>query len=198
MTNTKISKDSKFKLFRNYRWSVFFLFFLFSLNVYPQQTFQKLLNDFRFSVELPEYYNGKFLMTRSPIVISKMTIQEDKLTFQYEIGNQTYKNIYCIEIDLPTSVVKKGEEYNYNVWFENNDGIVVRKIGKENETILVDSFRFTGKSEGMKERIYKEMVSLISPYQSEKTEKVSQTQKTIKKTTQPTTTKKSKSRKYEQ
>ena len=198
MINSKISKDRKIKLLRSYKWPVCLIFFLFSFNVYPQQTFQKLLNDFRSSVELPEYYDGKFLMTRSPIEVSNMIIQEDKLTFEYEIGNQTYKNIYYIEIDLPTSDVKKGDGYNFNVWFENNDGIVVRKIGKENETLLVDSFRFKGKSEGMKERIYKEMVSLISPYQSEKNDKVSQTQKTIKKTTKPTTTKKSKSRKYEQ
>lgn len=198
MINSKTLKASRLKLLRPYKWSIFFLFLLCSLNVYSQQTFQKLLNDFRTSVELPEYYNGKFLMTRSPIEVRNMTILEDKLTFQYEVGNQTYKNTYFIEIDLQTSIVKKGEGYNYNVWFENNDGIIVRKVGKENETILVDSFIFTVKSEGMKERIYKEMLPLIAPYQSNKTEKGSPTQKTIKKGTQQKTTKQSKSRKYEQ
>ena len=37
-----------------------------NLNVNAQQDLQNFINEFKSSIELPEYYNGKQLMARTP------------------------------------------------------------------------------------------------------------------------------------
>lgn len=165
-----------------------------NLNVNAQQDLQNLINEFKSSIELPEYYNGKQLMTRTPHEVRNMYIKNGILFFEYTTGNQSYTSNYSVEIDLNKVEVKKGSDYNYNAWFAGPGSIVVRKTSNEAETILVDWFTFVCKSEGMRERIYKELTSIQTPFKQQTTQ---HTPKSPNKDSK-TLPKKSKSGKYAQ
>ena len=173
-----------------------------NLNINAQQDLQKLINEFKSSIELPEYHKGKQLMSRTPYEVYNMHIENGILAFEYTSGNQSYKNCYSVEIDLKKTKIEKGTGYNYNTWFTGSGNIVVRKTGNESENILVDWFTFVCKSESMRERVYNELVSMQIPFKP-------QTKATSEQKKSPNTplkkgsltrsvSKKSKSGKYEQ
>ena len=87
------------------------------VNINAQQSLEHIINEFKSSIELPEYYNGKQLMTRVPYEVRNMHIENGILTFQYSLGNQSYTSRYSIEINLRKVEAKKGIGYNYNAWF---------------------------------------------------------------------------------
>lgn len=133
-------------------------------NINAQQDLQKLINEFKSSIELPEYYKGKQLMSRTSYEVQNMHIENGIFTFKYISGNQSYKSYYSVEIDLKKVKIEKGTGYNYNTWFAGSGNIVVRKTGDESENILVDWFTFSCKSESMRERIYNELISMQIPF----------------------------------
>lgn len=135
-----------------------------NLNINAQQDLQKLINEFKSSIELPEYYKGKQLMSRTPYEVRNMHIENGILTFQYTFGNQSYTSCYSVEVDLKKVKIEKGTGYNYNTWFASPGNIVVRKTGNESENILVDWFTFVCKSEGIRERVYNELASMQAPF----------------------------------
>lgn len=149
------------------------LFIIIILSILPlrvsaQLPMQNFLNDYKTSIELPEYYQGRQLMTRSPMVVSNMYIHNGTLFLQYTSGNQTYTNSYSVEINLIEAEIEKGDGYNYNVWFSSPGNILIRKTGSgSDENLLMDWFTFAAKSEGMRDRIYKELIQLQSPYKSQ-------------------------------
>ena len=172
------------------------------VNINAQQSLEHIINEFKSSIELPEYYNGKQLMTRVPYKVRNMHIENGILTFQYSLGNQSYTSCYSIEINLRKVEVKKGTGYNYNAWFAGQGNIVVRKTNNDSETILVDWFTFACKSEGMRDRIYNELKSIQESFKPQvKTNSIrkSSSNKEYKRNSQThSTTKKSKSGKYVQ
>ncbi len=172
------------------------------VNINAQQSLEHIINEFKSSIELPEYYNGKQLMTRVPYEVRNMHIENGILTFQYSLGNQSYTSCYSIEINLRKVEVKKGTGYNYNAWFAGPGNIVVRKTNNDSETILVDWFTFACKSEGMRDRIYNELKSIQESFKPQvKTNSIrkSSSNKKSKRNSQThSTTKKSKSGKYVQ
>lgn len=173
-----------------------------NLNIYAQQDLQKLINEFKSSIELPEYYKGKQLMSRTPYEVRNMHIENGFLTFQYTSGNQSYKSDYSVEVNLRKVKIEKGTGYNYNTWFASPGNIVVRKTGNESENILVDWFTFACKSESMRESIYNELVSMQAPFKPQ-TKTISEQKKSsntpLKKDSQTRSVpKKSKSGKYVQ
>lgn len=171
-------------------------------NINAQQALQKLINEFKSSIELPEYYKGKQLMSRTPYEVQNMNIENGILTFKYTSGNQSYKCCYLVEIDLKNVNIEKGLGYNYNTWFAGPGNIVVRKIGDESENILVDCFIFYCKSESMRERVYNELVSMQISFkpQIKTTSEQKKSSNTPRKKNSQTrsVSKKSKSGKYEQ
>lgn len=171
-----------------------------NLSTNAQQRLQHLINEFKSSIELPEYYKGKQLMTRSPYEVKNMNIENGILTFQYTSGNQSYTNSYSIEIDLRKVETKKGAGYNYNAWFENPGSVIVRKTGNKPETILVDWFTFSCKSEGMRDKVYNELVSMQAPFKPKTNLHQKQSSNKSQKTDSQTlsVSKKSKSGKYAQ
>lgn len=124
-----------------------------NLNINAQQGLQELINEFKSSIELPEYYKGKQLMSRTPYEVRNMHIENGILTFLYTSGNQSHTSYYSVEVDLRKVKIEKGTGYNYNTWFASPGNIIVRKTGNESENILVDWFTFACKSEGMRESI---------------------------------------------
>lgn len=78
-----------------------------NLNVNAQQDLQNFINEFKSSIELPEYYNGKQLMARTPYEVRNMYIKNGILFFQYTTGNQSYTSNYSVEIDLNKVEIKK-------------------------------------------------------------------------------------------
>lgn len=175
------------------------------ISLYSQQNLQNLLNEFKASIELPEYYNGKQLCTRSPYSVSNMYVSNGILSFQYSCGNQTYTSYYSVEIDLRQAKVEKGDNYNHNVWFSAPGYIIIRQTGGSNqETIMMDWFTFAAKSAGMRDRIYNELISIINPYKPQQTnvQPTSTPKKGSKKSSTPSNstqrTSKSKSGKYGQ
>ena len=173
-----------------------------NLSVNAQQDLQKLINEFKSSIELPEYYKGKQLMSRAPYEVQNMHIENGVLTFKYITGNQSYKSYYSVEVNLKKVKIEKGTGYNYNTWFAGAGNIVVRKTGDEQENILVDWFAFACKSESMRERVYNELVSMQIPFKPQ-TKTISEQKKSpktpIKKDSNTrSASKKSKSGKYVQ
>lgn len=169
-----------------------------NLNVNAQQDLQNFINEFKSSIELPEYYNGKQLMARTPYEVRNMYIKNGVLFFQYTTGNQSYTSNYSVEIDLNKVEIKKGTDFNYSAWFAGPGSIVVRKTGNEPETILVDWFTFACKSEGMRERIYKELTSIQIPFKTQTTLYTKKSPKRPLNKDSKTSPKKSKSGKYAQ
>lgn len=184
---------------------IIFLISIIPTEVSAQSQLLNFINDYKTSIELPEYYQGKQLMTRSPMYVSNMYINNGILFLQYTSGNQSYTNSYFVEINLKGSEIKKGDGFNYNVWFSSPGNIMIRKTGDgADENLLMDWFTFSAKSEGMRERIYKELVQLQSPYRSQPASqstsktKTKTTQKKSNQSTSKTKAVKSKSGKYGQ
>lgn len=171
-----------------------------NLNINAQQRLQHLINEFKSSIELPEYYKGKQLMTRSPYEVKNMNIENGFLTFQYIFGNQSYTSSYSIEIDLRKVEIRKGTGYNYNVWFVGSGSVVVRETSNEPETILMDWFTFACKSEGMRDRVYDELASIQAPFKlkTNSVQKQSSNKSQKRESNTRSVSKKSKSGKYEQ
>lgn len=168
------------------------------LNINAQQRLQHLINEFKSSIELPEYYKGKQLMTRSPYDVKNMNVENGILTFQYISGNQSYTSSYSIEIDLRKVEIRKGTGYNYNAWFEGSGSVVVRKTSNEPETILMDWFTFVCKSEGMRDKVYDELTSIQAPFKLKTNSVQKRSSNKPRKRESNTHPKKSKSGKYVQ
>lgn len=167
-----------------------------NLNIYSQQRLQHLINEFKSSIELPQYYKGEQLGTLTPNEVRNMNIENGILTFQYTFGKISPLNYYSIKIDLRKVETKKGIECDYNAWFAGSIVVCITR-NEGTETILVDWFPFSCKSESMRDRIYNELVSMQAPFKPQ-TKTVSQTNR--KKTDLQTrsVSKKSKSGKYAQ
>lgn len=181
-------------------------------NAFSQNNISATLNEYRSQIELPSYYQGKHLCNLTPLGIDYISDENGILTIKYNLNEnlqgKKYSNPITVKVNLRTAKLVgsyDGENKYYpRVYFSDESGIEITDVSlarSTTEKLLLSWWTINTKSAPVAKKIYDGLydywIRYNPPTANNPVANPKRKSKPTNKTNQ-TTSKKTKSGKYEQ